>query len=87
MNLSVPSFGGSFAGGLVLVGVGVVLLSNTLMGFFLDWIEELWPIAPIALGVYLIVKAIQDRRSGAPSADTTGNPSTYGSDTDSSPRV
>ena len=84
MNLSVPSFGGSFAGGLVLVGVGVVLLSNTLLGVSLDWIEELWP---IALGVYLIVKAVQDRTSGAPAADTTGDPSTYGSDTDSSPLV
>ena len=71
----------------MLVGVGVVLLSNTLWGVSLEWIEELWPITPIALGIYLIVKAIQDRTSGAPSADTTGDPSAYGSDTDSSPLV
>ena len=54
------------------------------MGFSLEWIEELWP---IALGVYLIVKAVQDRTSGTPAADITVDPSPYGSDTDSSPLV
>jgi len=87
MNLSAPSFGGLFAGGLVLVGVGVVLLSNTLWSVSLDWIEEAWPLAPILLGAYLVVKAIQERKSGTPSADTAGDPPTYGSDTNSSPLV
>ena len=65
----------------------VVLLSNTLWGVSLDWIEEAWPLAPILLGAYLVVKAIQERKSGTPSADTAGDPPTYGSDTDSSPLV
>jgi hypothetical protein len=61
MQLAVPSFGGSFGGGLALVGIGIVLLSNTLLGFSLNWFEEWWPVAPIALGGYLIWKAIQER--------------------------
>ncbi|TDI21585.1 MAG: hypothetical protein E2P06_13830 [Acidobacteria bacterium] len=89
MNLSVPSFGGSFAGGLALMGVGVVLLSNTRFGVSLDWIEEWWPAAPILLGAYLLGKAIQDRRSGAPSAAGTadGGPPTDSHDFDSSSLV
>ncbi len=61
MNLSVPSFGGSFAGGLAMIGIGVLLLANTRFGRALDWIEEWWPLAPILLGVYLVWKAIQER--------------------------
>lgn len=71
MNLSVPSLGGSFAGGLALVGVGVVLLSNTRFGVSLDWIEEWWPAAPILLGIYLLVKAIQERRGQTGPADSS----------------
>jgi len=63
MQLTVPSFGGSFAGGLALIGIGIVLLSNTLLGFSLNWFEEWWPVAPIALGAYLIWKAIQERNA------------------------
>ncbi len=63
MQLTVPSFGGSFAGGLTLIGIGIVLLSNTLLGFSLNWFEEWWPVAPIALGAYLIWKAIQERNA------------------------
>ena len=46
----------------VFVG-GLVLLSNTLMDVPLDWVEHWWPVAPIALGVYLVVKAIQEKQS------------------------
>ena len=46
MNLGVPSFGGSFAGGLAMIGLGIILLANTLGGFSLDWIEAWWPVAP-----------------------------------------
>ena len=79
---------GTIAGGLALMGLGVVLLANTRFGVSLDWIEEWWPAAPILLGAYLLEKAIQERTSGAPSADAgTESQTTYGSDTDSSPLV
>ena len=65
MNVKLPSFGGSVAGGLMLMGLGVVLLSNTLFGLSLDWLEDWWPIAPIILGAYLFGKAVQERRQEA----------------------
>ena len=62
MNVTLPSFGGSVMGGLLLMGLGVVLLSNTLFGLSLDWLADWWPIAPIILGAYLFGKALQERR-------------------------
>ncbi|MDA1094112.1 MAG: DUF5668 domain-containing protein [Acidobacteria bacterium] len=69
MNTTMPSFGGSLGGGLALIILGVILLANTLFGMRLDWIEEWWPVAPILIGVYLITKALQERRAAASSPD------------------
>lgn len=66
MNVSLPSFGGSLAGGAALMAVGAILLSNTLFGFSLDWLESWWPVAPIVIGAWLFAKALQERRSAAP---------------------
>ena len=85
MNVSVPSLGGSVAGGLALMGIGAALLANTRFGISLDWIEEWWPAAPILVGAYLLIKAIQERGQNAPSAGTrAGDPPTASLDTDSS---
>ena len=65
MNVTLPSFGGSVVGGLLLMVLGVVLLSNTLFGFSLDWLADWWPIAPILLGAYLFGKALQEHRQAA----------------------
>ncbi len=70
MNVRLPSLGGSVVGGLLLMGVGAVLLSNTLFGLSLDWVGDWWPVAPLILGAYLFGKAIQERRQDArPSED------------------
>jgi len=45
---------GSLAGGIALVVVGGVVLSNTLFGWSLDWVAKWWPVAFIAAGVWLI---------------------------------
>lgn len=45
---------GSLAGGIALIVVGGVVLSNTLFGWSLDWVEKWWPVAFIAAGVWLI---------------------------------
>jgi hypothetical protein len=45
---------GSLAGGIALILVGVVVLSNTLLGWSLDWLARWWPVAFIAAGVWLI---------------------------------
>ncbi|MEW6321656.1 MAG: DUF5668 domain-containing protein [Acidobacteriota bacterium] len=50
---------GSRAGGVALVVVGLVFLSNTLFGISLDWIEQWWPMALVGAGAWLIY---EDRR-------------------------
>jgi len=45
---------GSLAGGVALVILGVVLLSNTLFGVSLEWLEQWWPVAFIGAGAWLI---------------------------------
>jgi hypothetical protein len=61
-DFQLPGARGSLWGGLVLIGAGAMLLSNTRFGYSLDWVGEWWPVAPILLGVWLLVRAIQDRR-------------------------
>ena len=83
MNVSLPSFGGSLAGGAALMAVGAILLSNTLFGVPLDWIESWWPVAPIVVGVWLFAKAIQERRSAAALVeDDAGSADASGSESD-----
>lgn len=53
---------GSAFGGIALVLVGVVLLSNTLFGVPLDWLERWYPVAFIAIGVWLAYPAILGRK-------------------------
>jgi hypothetical protein len=57
-----PSPRGSVWGGLALVVVGGVLLSNTLFGVSLEWLEDWWPLAPILVGAWLIARGIQERQ-------------------------
>lgn len=60
---TVPGPGGSLAGGTALVAVGFAMLLHTRFGVSLDWVEDWWPAALVALGAYLIYLAILDRRS------------------------
>lgn len=69
MNVSLPKFAGSVRGGAALIAVGVVLLSNTLFGVSLDWLASWWPLGLVGLGVYLLVKANQERREADRPAD------------------
>ena len=62
-DFRLPGMGGSVAGGLVLLVFGVIALSNTLLGISLVWLEYLWPLLPIGLGLYLLVGGIRDRAS------------------------
>jgi hypothetical protein len=64
-DFKMPSPGGSIFGGICLLGVGIILLSNTLFDFSLDWMEDWWPVALFVPGVWLIVKAIQEKSQSA----------------------
>lgn len=62
-DFSEPGFRGTIFGGACLIALGVVLLSNTLLGLPLDWIQSWWPVTLIVFGGYLAYKAVQDRSS------------------------
>jgi hypothetical protein len=61
-EMSLPTPGGSLAGGAVLIIVGVVLLSNTAFEVSLEWLEDWWPAVPVAVGAWLVVRGIQERQ-------------------------
>lgn len=64
-----PAFHGSIGAGLGLIVLGAIFLSNTLFDVPLDWLEDWWPVAPLMVGVYLLVRGIIERqKSVAPAA-------------------
>jgi hypothetical protein len=60
-EVSMPAMGGSIAGGIILVVLGFVLLSNTLMDIPLDWLEQWWPVALVGFGLYLLARGWKER--------------------------
>lgn len=60
-NFGAPGLRGTVLGGAVLIVVGLVLLSRTLMGVSLEWLEDWWPVAIVLFGGYLIFKAKSDQ--------------------------
>lgn len=56
-----PSMGGKLIAGIILIGGGLVFLSNTLFGYSLQWIEAWWPVAPILVGVVLVIRWMMDK--------------------------
>ena len=70
MNASLPKLQlqGSVPAGAALIALGVVLLSNTLLGFSLDWLASWWPLGLVGLGAWLVAKARQERRDASPPA-------------------
>lgn len=60
-NFTLPAQGGSLVGGVLLAVFGLIALSSTAMGFSLYWLEDWWPLFPLALGVYLVVRSLKDR--------------------------
>jgi hypothetical protein len=57
-DLKLPRLGGSIMGGLVILVVGGIALSNTAFGYSLDWLERWWPAFPLALGAYLLIRGV-----------------------------
>ncbi len=68
-DFKMPTFGGSIAGGLLLMAFGFVLLLNTRYGISLAWLEEWWPVLPILFGLFLVGRAIQERMDRGTQAD------------------
>jgi hypothetical protein len=53
-DFAVTSGRGTLAGGIGIIIVGVVALSNTLFNVPLVWLEKWWPVALIAVGLWLV---------------------------------
>ena len=64
-DFTMSSGRGSVAGGLAMIVVGGVLLSNTLFGVPLDWLERWWPVAFLVVGGWLLYPTLPNRRKPA----------------------
>ena len=60
-DFKMPAMGGSIIGGAMLTGFGLIALSNTALGFDLDWLDVWWPLFPLGLGGYLLVRGVMER--------------------------
>ena len=61
-ELSLPTPGGGLGAGVALIVAGLVLLAHTLFDLPFDWLEDWWPLAPVLCGLWLVVRAVQERR-------------------------
>jgi hypothetical protein len=57
-----PGAGGSIAGGVVLVVLGMLFFLDLQFGISMEWIEDWWPLGLVGLGVYLIAKAVKNKQ-------------------------
>jgi hypothetical protein len=60
-EVALTSGRGSLAGGIAMIAVGLVLLSNTLFGLPLDWLERWWPVAFLIVGGWLVYPTFINR--------------------------
>jgi hypothetical protein len=51
------AWGGSRAGGVVLILLGILLALNTMFDIELEWLADVWPLGLVGLGIWLFVKA------------------------------
>jgi TM2 domain-containing membrane protein YozV len=67
-DFAVTTGRGTLAGGVGLVIVGVIALSNTLFHVPLDWLEKWWPVALIGVGIWLIYPSLTRKHKADASA-------------------
>lgn len=60
-DIEMPTAHGSVAGGVVMIGVGLLLLLHTRFGMSLEWLRSWWPVAPVLFGVWLVYKGMMNR--------------------------
>jgi hypothetical protein len=66
---------GSLGGGAIAIVVGLVLLTRTMLGWSLAWVESWWPMGLVAVGVWLVVadlRARQEKKAKAASVPSEG---------------
>ncbi|MBP1595490.1 MAG: hypothetical protein H6Q05_867 [Acidobacteria bacterium] len=58
-----PERHGSLLGGALMILGGIILASNTVFGFSLQWLERWWPVALILVGIYLVYQAWLEQKN------------------------
>jgi hypothetical protein len=53
---------GGLLSGILLSLIGLFAIADRYFAIDLDWIFDLWPFALVAIGIWLIVSAVRDRR-------------------------
>jgi hypothetical protein len=56
-ELASLGWGGSRAGGILLILVGLLLSAKTMLDIDMEWLSDVWPLGLIGLGVWLFLKA------------------------------
>ncbi len=54
--------GGSIAGGVILIAIGLLVFLNTMFDISLDWLADWWPLGLIGLGVWMVIGARKARQ-------------------------
>lgn len=60
-NLSSPGGKGSLFAGVLLIVFGSLAFANTKFGISMQWIEDWWPLAIIAVGIVLIYNSVMKK--------------------------
>lgn len=71
-DIKLPKGSGSMAGGIALIGIGLLFFANTALGMSLDWLEQWWPMGLVLLGVYLVYASIAAKQRGQQAAIKAG---------------
>jgi hypothetical protein len=61
----IPERHGSVVGGVALVVIGILFLMGTAFDVDMSWLEDWWPMAPILIGTYLVVRGIREGKGGS----------------------
>ena len=73
-ELAAPGWAGGRTGGIVLIVLGGLLALNTIFDIDLEWLENVWPLGLVALGIWLLVKSRREPpRDKGPSSYDRGD--------------
>jgi len=64
-DITLPGSKGSLLGGSLLLGFGLIFLLHTQFGMSLEWLEDWWPVALVAVGGYLIYTHFKENSKSA----------------------
>jgi len=61
-GFTAASFQARIFGGLVLIATGILAIAHLRFGMSLAWLQNWWPVGLVIVGVYLVWRAVSDRK-------------------------